>query len=152
MTLALRRPGMLGDILRDLWRSLATVLTNNGEDWAAQRLAGSGSLSTASGQYVHWGTGAGTAAKGDTDLFTPATEARVAGTVTVTGSGATAKWQNVATLTADGAKTITNAGAWSAAGTGSPPTGGTLFVKGDFTGIALALNDQIQFTVTIDPQ
>lgn len=121
---------------------MATVLTNVGEQWACDAM--SGTVAT-TGQYIGWGTGAGTAAKGDTTLFTEATEARVAGTVTTNGTGATAKYQVVGTLTADGAKTITNAGNFTAS------SGGTLIVKGDFTGIALALNDAIQFTITIDP-
>lgn len=53
------------------------------------------------------------------------------------------KNQWTATLTADGAKTITNAGLFNSA------AGATLFVKGDFTGIVLALNDQIAFTITL---
>jgi hypothetical protein len=97
------------------------------------------------GQFIGWGTGAGTAAKADTTLFTEASEARATGTVTTNGTGAAAKYQVVGTLTADAAKTITNAGNFTAS------SGGTLIVKGDFTGIALALGDQIQFTITLDP-
>jgi len=121
---------------------VATVFTNVGEQWACECMAQTNALS---GQYVGWGTGAGTAAKTDTTLFTEASETRATGTVTVTGSGSTAKYQCVGTLTADGAKTITNAGNFTAV------TVGTLIVHGDFTGIALALNDSIQFTITLDP-
>ena len=49
----------------------------------------------------------------------------------------------MATITADGTKTITNAGVLTAT------SGGTLIVKGDFTGIALAANDAIEFTITL---
>jgi hypothetical protein len=97
------------------------------------------------GHFVAWGTGAGTAAKGDTTLFTEASEARVVGTVSVVGTGAAAVYQVVGTLTADGSKTITNAGNFDAS------TAGNLIVKGDFTGVALAAADSIQFTITIDP-
>lgn len=121
---------------------MATVLTNQGEEWACRCMA---QTDTDDGRYIHWGTGAGTAAKTDTDVFTPGSEARVAGTVSVNGSGAAAKYQVVGTLTADGAKTITNAGNFELS------TGANIIVHGDFTGIALALNDQIQFTITIDP-
>lgn len=121
---------------------MATVLTNVGEQWACDAMSG---VVATTGQYIGWGTGAGTAAKGDTTLFTEASEARVAGTVSTNGTGASAKYQVVGTLTADGAKTITNAGNFTAS------SGGTLIVKGDFTGIALALNDSIQFTITLDP-
>lgn len=121
---------------------MATVLTNAGEQWAAERLAGTNALD---GHFIGWGTGAGTAAKTDTTLATEASEARVAAAVSVQGTGASAAYQVQGTLTAAGAKTITNAGNLSAL------TGGTLIVHGDFTGIALAANDSIQFTITIDP-
>ena len=98
--------------------------------------------------YVGWGTGAGTAAKADTDLFTPATEARVVGTESQPTAD---KNQWVALITCAGAgKTITNAGLFDAAGTGSPPTGGNLVIHGDFTGIALAVGDKIEFTITLE--
>ena len=97
--------------------------------------------------YIGWGTGTGTAAKGDTDLFTPATEARVVG---VESQPIADKNQWVGTITADGAKTITNAGLLDAAGSGSPPTGGNLVIHGDFTGVALALGDKIEFTITLE--
>lgn len=97
--------------------------------------------------YVGWGTGAGTAAKGDTDLFTPATEARVVGTESQPTAD---KNQWVATITADGAKTITNVGLFDAAGTGSPPSGGNLVIHADFTGVVLAASDAIQFTITLE--
>ncbi len=121
---------------------MAIVLTNVGEQWAAECMAQTNALT---GAFVAWGTGAGTAAKGDTTLFTEASEARVSGTVTVNGTGAAAKYQNVGTLTADAGKTITNAGNFTAS------TVGTLIVHGDFTGIALNLGDKIEFTITIDP-
>lgn len=121
---------------------MATVLTNVGEQWAADRMSG---VVATTGQFIGWGTGAGTAAKTDTTLFTEASEARVTGTVSTNGTGSAAKYQVVGTLTADAAKTITNAGNFTAS------TGGTLIVKGDFTGIALALGDSIQFTITLDP-
>lgn len=124
---------------------MATVLTNVGEQWVAERMAGSGTYSAVTGAYIGWGTGAGTAAKGDTTLFTEASEARATGTVSVTGSTSTAKWQCVGTLTADAGKTITNAGVFSAAAAGG------LFIHYDFTGVVLALGDSIQFTFTADP-
>lgn len=52
-------------------------------------------------------------------------------------------YQVVGTMTADGAKTITNAGLFD------DSTSGNLFVKSDFTGIGLALNDTIQFTFKV---
>ena len=91
--------------------------------------------------FIAWGTGAGTAVKGGTTLNTEASEARVAATPTQPTAD---KNQWVATITADGAKTITNAGVFTAS------TVGSMLVHGDFTGIVLALNDSIQFTVSLE--
>ena len=90
---------------------------------------------------IGWGTGAGTAAKADTALFVEATEARVAAVVTQPVAD---KNQWVGTLTADAAKTITNAGLLDAL------TLGNLVIHGDFTGIALALGDKIEFTISLE--
>lgn len=127
---------------------MATVYASVGEVVVVDLIDGTSSTHLDNtNAKIGWGTGAGTAAKGDTDLFTPATEARAS----VTTSQPTAdKNQWVGTLTADGAKTITNAGLFQGAGTGSPPSGGTLIVKGDFTGIVLALGDSIEFTITLE--
>lgn len=119
-----------------------TVLTYVGEEWAAGRMAGTDSTT---GVFVAWGTGSGVAAKGDTTLFTEASEERANGTVSVDGTGATAKYQVVGILTADGTKTITNAGNFSA------DTSGDLIVHSSFDGIDLDEDDQITFTITIDP-
>jgi hypothetical protein len=47
------------------------------------------------------------------------------------------------TRTATGAGTVTNAGLFDNATMGS----GSLFLKGDFTGIGLAIGDSIAFTI-----
>lgn len=121
---------------------MATVLTNVGEQFVCDKLA---EVVATQPEFVAWGTGAGTAAKGDTTLFTEAAEARVAGTISVQGTGASAQYQVIATLTSASGQTITNAGLFSAS------TGGTLVIKGDFTGIVLANGDKIEFTFTLDP-
>lgn len=127
---------------------MATVLTNVGEEFVVDKL--NESVQTKA-EYIGWGTGAGSPAKSGTDISTAATEARVLATTSKTGTGATAVYQAVGTITANGTKTITNAGLFTTAGTGSPPTGGSLIVWGDHTGVALVLNDQIQYTFTLDP-
>jgi hypothetical protein len=119
---------------------MATVVTNAGLAIITNRIKGSGTEPL----YVAWGTGAGTAAVGDTTLFTEASESRVSGTSTrVTTSQTNDTYQVVGTLTADASKTITNAGLFDAS------TSGNLFVKGDFTGVALALGESIQFTIKV---
>lgn len=120
---------------------MATVLTNVGKANMINALNGGAHTAP---QHVGWGTGAGTSAITDTTLFTEASETRVSGTKTVETTTVTNDtYQVVATLTADGTKTITNAGLFDAVTTGD------MYVKGDFTGIALTLGDSIQFTVTI---
>lgn len=125
---------------------MATVLSNVGRNWLADKArdTGSGVGLVAAGEVpnrVGWGTGAGTAAVTDTTLFTEASEARATATltgVTTTVTGDTL--QAVGTITADGTKTITNAGWFTAA------TGADLIGKGDFAGVPVALNDAIEFT------
>lgn len=129
---------------------MASVLTNLGEEWIVDRLVGtSGTYSSDVGAHVGWGTGAGTANKTDTTLFTesndPVSSARTVGTISKTGTGATAKWQNVATVPSTSTQTITNAGTFKAGGAVA------MFLKGDFTGIPLVSGDSITFTFTLDP-
>ncbi len=121
---------------------MATVLTEVGEQFVCDKLA---DVIATSPEFAAWGTGGGTAAKSDTTLFTEAAEARVSGTETTEGTGASAVYQNVATITSASGQTITNAGLFSAS------TSGTLVIKGDFTGIVLANGDKIEFTFTLAP-
>jgi hypothetical protein len=121
---------------------MAVVLTNTGEEYVVDKLTESVQTKP---EFIGWGTGAGTAAKADTDLFTPAAEARVAGTVSKQGTGSTAKYQVVGTLTSASGQTITNAAAFTAS------TVGTCVVKGDHTGVVLQSGDQITYTITLDP-
>ncbi len=120
---------------------MATILTNAGEELTCDLVRGAGTAPS----FVGWGTGAGTAAKADTILFTEAAESRVSGTQTTEGTGASAKYQVVSTITSASSQTITNAGNFDAS------TSGNLHIHGDFTGIALANGDKIEFTITLDP-
>lgn len=116
---------------------MATVITNAGKDIVTNRIKGSGTEPN----YVAWGTAAGTAAATDTTLFTEAAETRVSGTssrVTTTTTNDT--YQVVGTLTSLSGQTITNAGLFDAS------VSGNLFLKGDFTGVALLTGESIQFT------
>lgn len=116
---------------------MATLLVNTGKAIVTNYLAGGAATQP---KYVGWGTGAGTTALTDTTLFTE-TGSRATGTTTqqtITTTNDT--YQVVGTLTASGSVTITNAGLFDAT------TSGNLFVKGDFSGIALTSGDSIQFT------
>ena len=116
---------------------MADIYTSAGEALVADILDGTTSVPT---YYVAWGTGAGTSAKADTTLFTEASESRVA---TTQSQPAADTNQFQGTITADGTKTITNAGILDAT------TSGNLILHSDFSGIALTAGDQIQFTFTL---
>lgn len=116
---------------------MATVLTNAGRAINANRLKGSGTEPN----YVAWGTGAGTAAVGDTTLSTESAESRVAGTSSiVTTSVTNDTYQVVGTITATAGRAITNAGTFDAS------TSGNLHIHGDFGTINLSTGDSVQFT------
>jgi hypothetical protein len=121
----------------DKW-GYATVFTQVGEEWLANK---ADEAVQTTGDYIGWGTGAGTASKSDTALFTEASESRVIATRTKPVSD---KIRWVGTLTANANKTITNAGNFTAS------TGGTLIVHGDFTAIDLNLGDKIEFTIDLE--
>jgi len=119
---------------------MATFLVNVGKQHLLEFLAGE---TADTPEWVAWGTGAGTTAASDTTLFTEASEDREQGVGSTEGSGAATAYKVVATLVADGSKTITNAGVFT------DETTGRLFIKGDFAGIALDENDAIEFTFTL---
>lgn len=136
---------------------MANVLVNAGRAILTNRIIGSGTEP----KFAGWGTGAGTAAATDTTLFTETTSTSNSSgnntRVTGTSSRQTTSVTNdthrvVATLTADAGKTITNAGIFDTDGaqtSPSAPSGGNLYVKGDFTGIALQTGDSITFTFNL---
>ena len=136
---------------------MANVLVNAGRAIITNRIIGSGTEP----KYIGWGTGAGTADVTDTTLFTEAASDATVTTnnvrVTGTSSRQTTSVTNdtnrvTGTVTAETGKTITNAGVFDSDGAqASPaaPSGGNLWVKGDFTGIALNTGDSITFTFNL---
>lgn len=127
---------------------MANVLTTLGEQKITDLIDGTGAvhwdIATAK---IAWGTGAGTAVKGDGTttgiaLFTEASEARIAPAAVTQPVADKIQW--VGTMTCAGAgKTITNAGLFDAAGS-------NLCIHGDFTGVVLAVGDKIEFTITLE--
>ena len=117
---------------------MATVYTSAGEDFTADLY--DGTVSLPANYFIGWGTGAGTAAKGDTTLFTEASEARVTAAMSQPASDTN---RALATITADATKTITNAGLLTAS------TGGTLIVHGDHAGIGVDSGDKIEYTLDL---
>jgi hypothetical protein len=129
---------------------MATFVVDGGLDITTNRLKGAGTEPL----NIGWGTGTQTATtRGDTsmgpttveklvDLSTSAgTDHTVGASTRQTTSVANDTYQVIGTRTATGAGTVTNAGLFDAA------SGGNLFLKGDFTGIGLAIGDAIQFTI-----
>lgn len=116
---------------------MADIFTDAGEGLVVDILDTTVAVPT---WYVGWGTGAGTAAKGDTTLFTESAETRIA---TAQSQPAANQSRFIGTITATAGRTITNAGILSAV------TSGTLLLKSDFTGVVLANGDGIKFTFTI---
>lgn len=100
------------------------------------RLKGDG----AEPKYIGWGTGAGTFTRASTGLFTEASEDRVEGTTAVTTTThEDDTFQISGQMTADGSKSITNAGVLDAA------EGGNAFLLSDFTAIPVVSGNQISF-------
>lgn len=100
--------------------------------------------------HLQWGTGSAAAATANVVTTTSTTEARVSatpaqGTTTVTND----KLVLTGTITAAGARAITEVGAFDASGSGSPPTGGNMNVYADFSAINLASGDSIAFTLNV---
>lgn len=128
---------------------MATVITNVGFAIPPARLMGTGTEP----KFVGWGTGAGTAAAGDTTLSSEKALdlSATSGTRNTGSSSATTTTQTndtytvTNTCTATGSGTVTNAGLFDNATIGS----GTLYLHGDFTGIALASGDSIAFTFKV---
>ena len=121
---------------------MATVYTSAGEAVVCDLIDGTSAVHLdAANAKIGWGTGAGTAAKGDTVLFSEAPEARA---VPAVSQPVADKNQWIATLTAAAPRMITNAGLFDAAAAGN------LIVHGDFAGIVLAAGDKIEFTVSLE--
>lgn len=100
------------------------------------------------GKYIQWGTGSGVDVTGTALGSTASTsEARASGTVSQQTTNTTDDTLRVVgTITAAGARAITEVGLWDDAGSGSPPTGGNMTFYGDFSVINLATGDSITFT------
>ena len=132
---------------------MAAVVVNvgggsGGKQIIANRLKGTGTEPL----NIQWGTGAGTAAVADTSLFSTATttEARTAGTSSIVTTTQTSdSYQVVGTITAAGARTITEVALWDAIGSGSPPTGGNFFLHADHGSTTLASTETITYTIKV---
>lgn len=121
---------------------MPTILTNTGIVRMINALDGG---SHTPPQHVGWGTGTTAPVAGNTTLETAAAEARVSGVKSVEETNiANDTYQVISTLVCNATpKTISEAGLFDAA------TAGNMYVRGTFTGIALAENDAIAFTIQV---
>lgn len=118
---------------------MADVITDVGRAQAAGYL--SNTVTQIVTYYGNVGTGAGTAAVGDTTLFTEDGAARLAITPTrVTTAFTDDTAQYVFTYTATGSISVTNAGYFTAS------SGGVLMQKSDHATIPLVSGDSIEYT------
>lgn len=121
---------------------MTTVYTSAGAARTVDVLDGTIQPVSAGTYFVAWGTGAGSFTRASTALFGEENEQRVA-------SSASQPTDNTnrftGRLTANAAKTITNGGVFSSQTTGA----GTLIVAGDFSGLALASGDSIEFSIDL---
>lgn len=100
--------------------------------------------------YLQWGTGSGAAASANVVTTTSTTESRATGTSSQQTTSVTSDTYRVTgTITAAGARAITEVGVFDAAGSGSPPTGGNMDIYGDFSAVNLATGESIAFTVNV---
>lgn len=128
----------------------ATVLTNAGTAIVSNRLLGAGTEP----KQIGWGTGAQTTALVTDTGLGPTTVEKDVDLATNTGTRTTGtSSQQTTTVTNDtyqvtGTRTATGAGTVTVAGLFDNVTiaSGSLFVKGDFAGMALAVGDSIAFT------
>lgn len=123
---------------------MAQQLVDDGLEFITDVLdSGAGQVTLPTDLYIGWGTSGTAPAAGDTITsfeLTEASEARVA--VTSDQSTATTN-RYVATITADGTKTIQEAALVTAS------TSGVLIIRGTHTSVPVNASDQIQYTFTM---
>jgi len=102
--------------------------------------------------WLQWGTGSAAIKSANVVTTTSTTEARSSATPTQQTTNVTNDClQLTATITeaSAGPIAITEVGAFDAAGSSSPPTGGNMDLYGDFSAINVSLNDSIAFTIKV---
>jgi hypothetical protein len=102
---------------------------------------------------LNWWIGSGTgsaAPKSANDLASPGPDSRAAATVVqATTNIANDAITLTGTITAASTRVIAEVGAFDAAGTGSPPTGGNMNLYSDFAAINLSTGDSIVYTLRL---
>ena len=120
------------------------LVVNTGREMAVDALL---ALGAAAPQYIGWGVGATAVDPTDTDLDdqTGCDEARTAG---VDSKVSSYTYRVVGTITKTAAAAvIREIVTFNGAGTGTPPTGDTAFLRAMFDAISLNVGNAIQFTI-----
>ena len=122
--------------------------TNKGQEFAIDQL--DDNFATASPTYFgHWGNNATTPAVTDTTLLGPNDEDRTAIPAGSQTQPATDTIRFVYTIIATGSRTVQETGIFSTAGTGTPKTGGDLYIRIVHGSLALESGDQVTYTVNL---
>lgn len=120
---------------------------NGGKGIITGRLIGT-TPSQAEPKFIQWGTGGTAEAITQTALATPANEARTSGTSSqVTTTTTSDTYQVTGSIVSAGSQTIQEVALFDAVGSGSPATGGTMFLRAVHSSQVLALNDSIAYTI-----
>jgi len=129
---------------------MSPLVTNAGKAIEAARMGGGTVNSQPEPLNVQWGTSATAEAVTQSTLVAAATEARVAGTSSqVTTSVTSDTYQVVATITSASAQSIQEVGLFDTAGSGSPATGGNMFVRAVHGSMTLAIGDSVTYTLKV---
>ena len=105
-------------------------------------------LVTSAYKYVGSGVGITAPVKANAALESASLPSRVAG---AQSEGTTASiYKVIATVPYTTTLAITECGVFDSAGTGNPPSGGILFIRGTFAAINVVNTDSIQFTITLE--
>ncbi len=121
---------------------MPTMYVDNGEIKVVDLIDGTDSVHLdGTNAYIEWGLGSTAPVKGNTDIETTTSEARVLATATQPSADIN-QW--VAAITADAGKTITECALFDNV------SAGVMVIRGTFTGIPVVLNDQIEFTVSLE--
>lgn len=116
------------------------IVTQTGRRWIIDKVQDVAPNSNSKMEYVGWGTGTNAENDSDSALQTEASETRALGTL----SQPTADTDRcVATLTANAGKTISEGARFNQ----QTVSGSILLMRMVFTGLALLLNDRIEFTM-----
>ncbi|MCF7819886.1 MAG: hypothetical protein K9M44_00240 [Candidatus Pacebacteria bacterium] len=119
---------------------MAVVMTQYCEEWIVDKID---NQVTTNVEHIAWGSGSGSLSKNNTTLFNEESEARIEASRSQ-ASADVIEW--IGTLTAESAKTITEAGLFNNI------TAGSLLMHGDFSGITLETGDKIEFTFQLEIQ